>query len=188
MRKIAAVVMALGIMLGASGCATSGPDSGSNPSQSNSMPTIDPSLIPTAPPASVIDVSADTFKTSYGDYIFKVGQGPTWCTISPSFGYTVCEQSEVATQYAPIQVPASCQYSYGYQVRLWGSKPSKGAAAEFPCSGGAFSDPSSAGTLLDGQRVTVAPFTCFVVGITARCENTQKNYIVLGPQAWAVGN
>lgn len=185
MRGIAAVVLAAGLLLGAAGCSAAA-DPSAMPSASDAGPKIDPSLIPTAPPASVVDVDAEAFKTSYGDYIFRVGDGPTWCTISPDFGYTVCEQSEVATQYEPLPMPASCEYSFGYQVRLWGAQPESGEIAEFPCSGGAFSDPMGAQTLLDGQRVTVAPFTCFVQKATARCENELGDYVVLGPQAWAL--
>jgi len=186
MRGVAAVVLVAGLLLGASGCSATPEPSASTSSSSDSAPKIDPSLIPTAPPATVVDVDAEMFKTSYGDYIFRVGDGPTWCTISPDFGYTVCEQSEVATQYDPLAVPASCEYSYGYQVRLWGTQPETGDIAEFPCSGGAFSDPMGAQTLLEDQRVTVAPFTCFVQKATARCENENGDYIVLGPQAWAI--
>ena len=188
MRKLATIGLALGILLAATGCVATDPNASDSPSETQVLPSIDPSLIPTAAPASVIDVPADGFKTAYGDFIFKIGQGPTWCTISPDFGYTVCEQSEVATQYAPIQVPLTCQYSYGYQVRLWGKKPAKGPAAEFPCNGGAFSDPANAGTLLDGQRIVADGFSCFVSGVTARCDNQDGAYIVLGPQAWAIGN
>jgi len=185
MRRVAAVIFAAALVLGTAGCAASAVPSDS-PSATDAAPQIDPSLVPTAPPANVVDVDPAGFKTSYGDYIFRVGDGPAWCTISPDFGYTVCEQSEVATQYTPLQVPASCEYSYGYQLRLWGTQPDTGDIAEFPCSGGAFSDPSGAQTLLDGQRVTVEPFTCFVQKATARCENQTGDYIVLGPQAWAL--
>ena len=187
MRGVAAVVLAASLLVGAAGCSASSNPSMS-PSATDALPTINPSLIPTAPPASVQDVDAASFKTSYGDYIFRVGDGPTWCTISPDFGYTVCEQSEVATQYEPIPMPNSCDYSYGYQVRLWGKKPPTGNVAEFPCSGGAFSDPTGAQTLMDGQRISVAPFSCFVAGITARCQNQGGDYIVLGPQAWALSS
>jgi hypothetical protein len=185
MRGVAAVVLAASLLMGAAGCAAS-PETSVSPTSIDGIQKIDPTLIPTAPPATVVDVDASGFKTSYGDYIFRVGDGPTWCTISPDFGYTVCEQSEVATQYEPIPMPASCDYSYGYQVRLWGTQPETGDIAEFPCSGGAFSDPTGAQTLLDGQRVTVAPFTCFVDKATARCENETGDYVVLGPQAWAL--
>jgi len=185
MRGVTAVLLAVGLVLGAAGCSAS-PDASPSPTATNAMPSINPSLIPTQAPATVVDVDPAMFKDTYGDYIFRVGTGPTWCTISPDYGYAVCEQTEVATQYDPISVPASCEYSYGYQLRLWGSQPDQGEIAEFPCSGGSFSDPTSAATLETDQRITVAPFTCWVQEVTARCENESGQYIVLGPKAWAL--
>jgi hypothetical protein len=136
----------------------------------------------------VIDVDPAGFKMATGDYVFKVGSGPTWCTISPQFKLSICEQSEVATQYAPIPVPATCNYSYGYQVELKATTPTDGSkSAFFPCLGGAFTDPTGAQTLQDGQRISVDGFDCFVAVDTARCENADKSFIVLGPKAWALG-
>ncbi|MEY2954845.1 MAG: hypothetical protein RL530_446 [Actinomycetota bacterium] len=187
MRKVVVAGAMLALILGVTGCATSGGAATTEPS-SNGLPQIDPSLIPTAAPASVIDVPADNFVQATGDYVFKVGNGPTWCTISPQFKLAICEQSEVATQYAPIPVPASCDYSYGYQVQLKEAKPDDGTdEASFPCMGSAFTDPSGAQILQDGQRIKVAPFNCYVAGDTARCENKDGAYIVLGPKAWALG-
>ena len=188
MRKVFLALAGVALAISASACA---PTESPNPTDTQSqgaMPTIDPSLIPTAAPASVIDVDPANFLTQYGDYLFRVGQGPTWCSISPAFGYAICEQNEVAAQYATIPVPDTCDYSYGFQVRLWGTKPTDGPAAEFPCAGGAFADPAGAATLEDGQRITVAPYDCWVQDVTARCENESGEYIVLGPKAWALGN
>ena len=187
MRKVAAVLLAMGVAFSATACAPTGTDSAA-PTQSAALPSIEPTLIPTAAPSSVIDVAPASFKMATGDYVFKVGSGPTWCTISPSFNMAICEQSEVATQYAPIPVPADCNYSYGYQVELKIAAPTDGTkAAFFPCLGGAFTDPTGAQTLQDAQRISVAGFSCFVQVDTARCENAEKSYIVLGPQAWALG-
>lgn len=184
MRKVVAILMAVGVLAGAAGCTAANDSSSSSAAQ----PAIAPSLIPTAAPASVIDVKPGPFQMSTGDYVFRVGTGPTWCTISPSFKLAICEQSEVSAQYAPIPVPSTCDYSYGYQVELKQTKPTDGSKeAFFPCLGSTFTDPTGALTLQDGQRISQAGFTCFVVGDTARCENKDKSYIVLGPQAWALG-
>jgi len=193
MRKVVVMGALVALMLGAAGCAAQPNASGSpSPTQSSNqtetLPTIAPSLIPTTAPASVVDVDPASFLQTSGDYVFRVGNGPTWCTISPSFALAICEQNEISTRYAPIPVPSSCDYSYGYQVQLMSSKPADGSpTAFFPCSGGAFTDPTGAPTLHDGQRLTVDPFNCYVAGDTARCENTEGAYIVLGPRAWALG-
>jgi len=187
MRKVLIVGAVVSLMFGLAGCAAT--DGGPSSSPTNQgMPTIDPSLIPPKAPASVIDVAADSFKQATGDYVFKVGNGPTWCTISPQFKLAICEQSEVATQYAPIPVPSSCQYSYGYQVELKDAAPTDGTdQAFFPCLGSTFTDPSGAQILQDGQGIKVAPFNCYVAVDTARCENKDGSYVVLGPKAWALG-
>ncbi|MEN9752417.1 MAG: hypothetical protein RL670_108 [Actinomycetota bacterium] len=184
MRRILIALVSLGLATTLAACGYS--DNGSNPD--SSLPTIDPSLIPTAPPAGTKDVAADQFKTSYGDYIFKVGLGPAWCSVNVQSQFALCEQSEVTAQYQPIPVPSTCDFSYGYQVRLWANKPDSGDFADFPCAGGAYADPSSAKVLNTGERVQLGAFSCWVDNVTARCENPDKKYIVLGPQAWALGN
>lgn len=187
MRKVVALGAAMLLALALSGCASDGSNSAA-PTTEASEPAINPTLIPGPPPASVIDVDPATFKQSTGDYVFRVGSGPTWCTISPQFKMAICEQSEVSTLYAPVPVPSSCQYSYGYQVQLKDTRPTDGSdSAIFPCMGSQFSDPSGAQTLLDGQQISVAPFSCYVAVDTARCENAEGSYIVLGPKAWALG-
>ncbi|MEN9737766.1 MAG: hypothetical protein RJA26_999, partial [Actinomycetota bacterium] len=55
MRKVVVAGAMLALILGVTGCATSGGAATTEPS-SNGLPQIDPSLIPTAAPASVIDV------------------------------------------------------------------------------------------------------------------------------------
>lgn len=186
MRKVLVLGAALVLTLSVAGCTSS--SNGTSPSSSATAGGIDPSLVPGPAPASVISVSADTYKQATGDYVFKVGTGPTWCTISPSFKLAICEQSEVSTLYAPVSVPSSCQYSYGYQVELKQTKPTDGTnEAFFPCSGGAFTDPTGAQILQDGQAINVAPFSCYVSGQTARCQNKDGSFVVLGPKAWAFG-
>lgn len=182
------VLLALGaISLAAVLAACTPVDSGS-PSQSG-LPSIDPSLIPTTPLPNTQDVDASKFKATYGDYIFKIGQGPVWCSINADSGFAICEQNEVTAQYEPIPVPDNCQFSYGYQVRLWQVKPKDSTGlAEFMCSGGAYADPANANILNSAERISVGGFDCWVDDVTARCENGKGNYIVLGPRAWALGN
>ena len=77
MRKFSLGSSLLVVALLLTGCAaeTESATPGVEPS-----PTIAPELIPTEPPAEVVDVIPEGFLTSYGDIIFKVGDGPTWCT------------------------------------------------------------------------------------------------------------
>jgi hypothetical protein len=187
MRRVSAIVLAFVVAFGVAGCAPAGTDTAA-PTSSSGVPTIDPALIPQKAPESVINVAPAAFKVSSGDFVFKVGSGPTWCTISPDFQLAICEQNEVSTQYAPIPVPDTCDFSYGYQVELKSTAPADGSPeAFFPCLGSTFTDPTGALTLQDGQQITAAGFTCFVAGDTARCENKEKHFIVLGPKAWALG-
>ncbi len=182
------VLLALGAISLVATLVACTPVDGGSPTQSG-LPSIDPSLIPTAPPANTQDVDATQFQTTYGDYIFKVGQGPVWCSVNADNGFAICEQNEVTAQYEPIPVPGSCQFSYGYQVRLWQTKPKDSEGiAEFMCSGGAYADPASAKILNSAERIKVGGFDCWVDDVTARCENGKGNYIVLGPRAWALGN
>lgn len=189
MRKVIAALAGVALVLGTAACAPSADGQTTDaPTQSQSVPTIDPSLVPTPSPVAVTPADPAAFLTDYGDYVFRVGSGPTWCTISPSFGLAICEQSEIATQYEPLPVPVSCDYSYGYQVQLWGAAPATGDLAFFPCSGGAFSDPTNAAVLLDGQSIAVAPFNCYVKVDTALCQNELGAWIALGPKVWHVEN
>lgn len=179
--------MCAGVALTLAGCAAT-----SNPTPTptdDPLPTIEPTLIPTAPPVDVIDVDPETFAADFGDYTFKVGDGPAWCTINADRRTALCEQSEADAKYAPIPVPNDCEFSYGYQVQLFADAPEDGTKiADFVCSGGAYADPNSAATLNSGERITLGGITCFVEGTAARCENEAKNYIVLGPDAWALGS
>ena len=167
----------------------------SAPTQS-AAPSIDPELIPTAPPEGVVDVDASKYADPFGEYVFKVGDGPTWCTISPAMdgatepSFVTCEHNEASVRYEPIPIPSDCTASYGYQIRLWSAKPEgigNSEQAQFTCTSGFYADPSSAPILENAQRISVGELTCYVVGVTARCENTSGKYIVLGPDAWALG-
>jgi hypothetical protein len=152
------------------------------------MPTVAPSLIPTTPPATVIDVDPTQFDDGFGGHLFKVGNGPVWCSIDADSTYAICEMNEVDAQYKTIPIPSTCDYSFGYQIRLWSGVPLSGSEAEFTCSGGPYADPTNALTLSDNQRVKIGPFTCFVASDTVRCENEDAKFIVLGAKAWALGS
>ena len=187
--------LSLAAVLSLSACAISPADGdGRSPTPTVSttskpvvLPTIDPTLIPTEAPATLVDVDSAKFADGFGGFVFRIGEGPTWCSAGADALYVICEQSEVATQYKSIPVPASCEYSYGYQVRLWAAAPATGQMAEFVCAGGYYADAADALILQSGERTTVGSFTCYVEKVTARCENTVANYIVLGPKAWALG-
>jgi hypothetical protein len=149
-------------------------------------PTIAPELIPTAPPEEVVDVIPEGFLTSYGDIIFKVGDGPTWCTMSEFDNFVICEHREFDAKYEQLPLPADCQYTYGYQLRLRGAPVEGSKMAEFTCANANWSDPSTAPVLASGERITTFGFSCFVEKQAARCENALGDFIVLGPEAWAM--
>ena len=157
--------------------------------QASSSPTatVDPTLVPTAAP-TLVEVSAKDFYQADRTYLFKVGDGPAWCSIDPGNDQVVCEINEVSAEYEPVDVPASCDYSYGYQLRLTRGTPAEGNPADFLCSGGPYADPSRALKLASGSQIKVGPFTCFVDEFAARCDNQDGSWIVMGPKAWALGN
>jgi hypothetical protein len=173
----------LGVSLTLAGCSTPTPA----PSvTADPTPSVAASLIPTAPPSDVVDIDPANFAGDFGDYTFKVGDGPTWCTINVDRKNVLCEQSEADAKYPPIPVPSSCEFSYGYQLQLFATAPTDGTKiADFVCSGGAYADPTNAATLNSGERVTLDGISCYVVDTAARCENKSNDYIVLGPVAWA---
>lgn len=180
--SIFGVVIAATLALSLSACST---ESDGTPLSPGAIPTVDPSLIPSAP-ADLIEADPSIFDVGYSEYAFKVGVGPTWCTINTDENWALCEENEAAAEYQPIPTPDSCQFSYGYQVRLWGTKPAEGETAEFVCNSGYYTDPSTAQTLNSGEQVSIGDLKCFVVDVTARCENTSGQYIALGPKAWAL--
>ena len=183
-RKLLIVAMA-SISLALSGCAvTQNPNGTPTPEPTQ---TFDPALIPTAPAADALAIDYKIFDNGYGEYTFKVGGGPTWCTFNGEENFVMCEQNEADATYDPLVVPDSCKLSYGYQFKLSGVKPSSGSAAKINCASGLYADPAQAQTLNPGEKVTLGNLTCFVVDSTVRCDNKDGNYIVLGPEVWALG-
>ena len=152
---------------------------------STPLPTIDQALIPQEAPADVVEVDPDLFLVEYGDIIFKVGDGPTWCTLSEYDDIAICEHKETEVRYEPLPIPADCIYTYGNQIKLLGSPVAGQKNADFTCANSPYSDASTSPSLADGEQITAFGFTCFVEGETARCENSTGDFIVLGPDAWA---
>lgn len=190
MRTLFSTVLALGLAVAVTGCAGASTTTPTpTTSASESVPAIDPTLIPTAAPTDAFDVDPDLFTAAFGDYTFKVGDGPTWCTINIDNHFVICEQNEAKANYRPIAAPSDCELSYGYQVRLWAETPTDGTpVAGFVCSGGAYADPEGMYSLNPGERLVLDGFTCFVENQTARCDNAYGKFVVLGPDAWAIGS
>ena len=186
MRRGIYLIGAIALTIGLAACAPSGsPTESSNPS---SIPTPDASLIPVAAPANTKAVDIAQFDVGFDEYLFKVGDGPAWCTINAAENWSLCEMNEAAAEYQPIPTPSDCQGSYGYQIKLFAAKPADGNTAGFICSGGYYSDPSVAQTLANGESVTVGDIVCYVSEMTARCDNKNGQYIALGPKVWAAFN
>ena len=94
-RKIAISLACLGLIFALSGC-TLGADAGqsANPTATQTpmvTPTVDPTLVPTEAPSTIVDVDPVQFADTYGGYIFKIGTGPTWCSIGAKAGFAICE-------------------------------------------------------------------------------------------------
>lgn len=183
-----AVAPLLALALSLSGCASQIEPSASPTNSSQPTSTIDPTLIPSASPTALVPVDPALFMSVTGDYVFSVAEGGAWCTIVSDASQAICEISEAAAQYEPVETPQDCEYSFGYQIALQANKPETAASAAFICAGGYYSDPAGAAVLQSGESLTVGDFSCFVQDVTARCENLEGNYIVLGPKAWALGN
>lgn len=178
-RKILAIaVIGLSIML--TGCASV--PSGKNTKTAEPSQTFDAALIPTTPPSDSLAVAPKVFDTGFDEYTFKVGGGPTWCTINPQEKFVICEQNEADATYDQVTIPSSCKLSYGFQIKMLETKP-----AQFACASGLYADPSTSQTLNPGETLTVDKITCFVTDITVRCDNKSGNYLVLGPEVWALG-
>lgn len=187
MGRVLKSVFVVGAALVLAGCASTPKAAPTN--SPDPTPSVAASLIPTAAPANVVNVDPANFAGEFGESTFKVGDGPTWCTINEAGQYVICEQSEADANYAPIPAPSTCDYSYGYQVKLYVDQPADGSKiADFTCSSGAYADPTGANVLNSGEQITLAGITCFVEGTAARCSNESGNYIVLGPDAWAIGD
>jgi hypothetical protein len=185
MSRLVSVVLGLTLALGLGGCAAS-TDGATTPSGSQTIPTPDPALIPPAPTDATKAVASAGFSDGFGSFVFKIGNGPSWCTITPDLDQVICEQNEAAASYQPIPTPADCNGSYGYQIRLYGSKPKEGKIAGFVCSTGQWQDPTGAKVLDAGSKITVGAITCSVKDTAARCQNETGQYIALGPKVWAV--
>lgn len=181
MRRGISVIGAIALLIVLAGCASDAPAADPTNS-SSSIPTPDANLIPAAPGTEVKAVDVELYNVGFDEYLFKAGDGPVWCTISASENWALCEMNEAAAEYAPVPVPETCQGSYGYQLKLYADTTS---TPGFICSGGYYSDPSIAGTLNNGESVTVGDITCYVNEITARCDNKSGQYIALGPKVWA---
>lgn len=147
----------------------------------------DPADIPQALPSDALEVPPEVFDNGYSEYSFKVGSGPTWCTINAEEKFAICEQIETDASYDPLPVPDSCKVSFGYQFKLFETKPKGADAAQITCVSGLYADPAGAQTLTNGEALTVGGITCFVINDTARCDNKHENFIVLGPEVWAKG-
>ncbi|MEY4986137.1 MAG: hypothetical protein RLZZ359_1023 [Actinomycetota bacterium] len=160
MRKALTILLGLSLAITLGACASSDGEAQNPDSSVQAIPTPDPALIPEPAAAGIPEADPAVYSDGFGDFVFKVGDGPTWCSISPESGFVLCEHNEAAASYPTIPVPATCDYSFGYQVRLWAS----------------------------GQKLSVPPFNCYVDEITARCENESGKYIALGPEVWALGN
>jgi hypothetical protein len=171
------------LTLSLTGCAAE--DTSTSPDGSTPLPTIDQALIPQEAPADVVEVDPDLFMVDYGDIIFKVGTGPTWCTLSEYDDIAICEHKETDVRYEPLPVPTDCIYTYGNQIKLLGSPAAGEQMADFTCASSPYSDASTSPSLADGEQITAFGFSCFVEGETARCENSTGEFIVLGPDAWA---
>jgi hypothetical protein len=171
------------LSLSLTGCAAE--DAPVSPDGSTPLPTIDQALIPQEAPADVVEVDPDLFLDDFGYIVFKVGDGPTWCTLSEYDDLAICEHKETDVRYEPLPIPADCIYTYGNQIKLLGSPLAGEKNADFTCANSPYSDASTSPSLADGEQITAFGFTCFVEGETARCENSTGDFIVLGPDAWA---
>lgn len=178
----------LAITLGGCSSSAGGDETAKPTSTSSAIPTPDPALLPAEPTPALVSVDPSAYDDGFGDLVFKVGDGPAWCTISEASGFAICELIEAAAQYAPIPVPESCDYSYGYQLRVWAQQPENGDIAEFACSGGSFADPSNAPILASGQKLSSSSFSCYVENLTARCDNNAGQWVALGPEVWGMKN
>lgn len=186
MRKLGLVTLALSLALSLSACAPVDGDNGTRSAEST--PTPDQKLVPAAPDETVLPVDALVYDDGFGWVGFKVGAGPTWCTITLETDRVLCEQNEVAAMYEPVPPPSDCEGSYGYQVQLWANQPEAGQIAEFACASGQFNDPTALQVLPSGSKITSGSITCYVKDVTVRCENINGQWIALGPKTWSLNN
>lgn len=142
------------------------------------------SKLPEKPPADSPVVNANDYTNSYGGYVFRIGGGTIWCTITENPSQAVCEHREVDVTYQLPTTPADCQGAWGYQARLWGSPPAQGKEADWLCAGGLYSDPAGIYDLPNGSKIEVGGITCFAADQVARCDNSDGQYIVLGADVY----
>ena len=186
MRKFFGVVGAIALLVTLSACTPSSSPDPSDSTSTSANQTPDPSLIPAAPDENVKAIDASLFDAGFGEYLFKAGQGPAWCTINTDEKWVLCEQNEASAEYSPVQAPSTCDYSYGYQMKLWEGTPTDGTdIAGFVCAGGYYNDPSVAQTLNANEKITVGGITCYVADTVVRCDNQNGQYIALGAKVWA---
>ena len=189
MRKLFGVLGAAALIIALSGCAADNSPTPSDSTSSSANQTPDASLIPPAPDANVKAVDPSLYDTGFSEYLFRAGNGPVWCTINSDQKWVLCEQNEASAEYKPVQVPSSCDYSYGYQIKLWESTPTDGTdTAGFVCASGLYNDGSVAPALNANEKVTVGGITCYVADTTVRCDNANGQYIALGARVWAAKN
>lgn len=187
MKRSLAVVLGVGLAITLGACVS--PDSGGNDTSGASpTPTPDQALVPQAPADDAVVADPAIYDTGFDWFSFKVGNGPTWCTIDSAADNVLCEQNEAAAQYEPIPAPGDCDGSYGYQLQLWSQKPENAEIAGFTCASGQYQDPNVAQILPSGQTLTVGSITCYVEEVTARCENENGQWIAMGPQTWSIHN
>ena len=179
---ITAIVL---ISLSLTGCSAEQEPTASPTLTPEPTPTVEASAAPTEAPVDLVIVEPSKFMTSYGDLIFRAGDGPTWCTLSEAQNVAICEHSETDALYEPVPIPDDCSDSYGSQLRLLGKPVAGESTAGFTCVSSLYSDPSDAPVLASGESVTDFGFLCFVEDQSARCENSNGDYIALGPKAWS---
>jgi hypothetical protein len=105
--------------------------------------------------------------------------------LSGAENVAVCEHSEADALYDRVPIPDDCENAYGSQLRLLSKAITGEQTAGFTCVSSLYSDPSEAPVLASGESVTDFGFLCFVEEQSARCENSNGDYIALGPKAWA---
>lgn len=187
MRKVFGVVGALALLITVSACT---PDGGETAQPSSSaISTPDANLIPPAPGPDIKAVDSSLYDVGFSEFLFRAGEGPTWCTINADEQWVLCEQNEATATYKPVTPPAECEYSYGYQIKLYATAPeTNNPIAGFVCASGYYTDGSAAATLNSGEKITVGAVTCYVADTVARCDNENGQYIALGSNVWAAKN
>jgi len=170
MRKFGVIVLGASLALLLAGCASSG-----------DKPK---AVLPDKPPAEAPTVNPSDYSNSYGGYVFRIGGGTVWCTITESPNQAVCEHREVDVTYQLPATPADCQGAWGYQARLWAFQPSQGKEADWLCAGGLYSDPEGIYDLPNGSKILVGDITCYAADLVARCDNTDGKYVVLGADVY----